>query len=164
VLELLPEMNDPVVVAADLGFAKKARNFAAKINAPIAFVEKRRAANEVEAEALTLIGSVEGRDVIIVDDEVDTAGSMVGAVELAKENNARNAYIVFVHPVFSSLAAERLAELPVKKIITTNTIPISPEDKRILGNKLTILSIEALLGEVILRAHEGRSVGELFHE
>jgi ribose-phosphate pyrophosphokinase len=148
VLKLLPEMNDPVVVAADLGFAKKARNFAAKINAP----------------ALTLIGSVEGRDVIIVDDEVDTAGSMVGAVELAKENNALNAYVVFVHPVFSSSAAERLAELPVKKIITTNTIPISPEDKRILGNKLTILSIEGLLGEVILRAHEGRSVGELFHE
>ena len=164
VLELLPEMNDPVVVAADLGFAKKARNFAAKINAPIAFVEKRRAANEVEAEALTLIGSVEGRDVIIVDDEVDTAGSMLGAVELVKENNARNAYVVFVHPVFSSSAAERLAELPVKKIITTDTIPISPEDKRVLGNKLTILSIEALLGEVILRAHEGRSVGELFHE
>jgi ribose-phosphate pyrophosphokinase len=164
VLKLVPEMNDPVVVAADLGFAKKARNFAAKINAPIAFVEKRRAANEVEAEALTLIGSVEGRDVIIVDDEVDTAGSMLGAVELVKENNARNAYVVFVHPVFSSSASERLAELPVKKIITTDTIPISSEDKRILGNKLTVLSIEALLGEVILRAHEGRSVGELFHE
>jgi len=164
VLKLLPEMNDPVVVAADLGFAKKARNFAAKINAPIAFVEKRRAANEVEVEALTLIGSVEDRDVIIVDDEVDTGGSMVGAVKLVKKNNARNVYIVFVHPVFSSSTSERLAELPVEEIITTDTIPMSPKDKRILGEKLTILSIEALLGEVILRAHEGRSVGELFHE
>jgi ribose-phosphate pyrophosphokinase len=164
VLKLLPEMNDPVVVAADLGFAKKARNFAAKINAPIAFVEKRRAANEVEVEALTLIGSVEDRDVIIVDDEVDTGGSMVGAVKLVKKNNARNVYIVFVHPVFSSSTSERLAELPVEEIITTDTIPMSPRDKRILGEKLTILSIEALLGEVILRAHEGRSVGELFHE
>jgi len=164
VLKLLPEMNDPVVVAADLGFAKKARNFAAKINAPIAFVEKRRAANEVEVEPLTLIGSVEDRDVIIVDDEVDTGGSMVGAVKLVKKNNARNVYIVFVHPVFSSSTSERLAELPVEEIITTDTIPMSPKDKRILGEKLTILSIEALLGEVILRAHEGRSVGELFHE
>ncbi|MGB7116705.1 MAG: ribose-phosphate pyrophosphokinase [Anaerolineales bacterium] len=164
VLKLLPEMNDPVVVAADLGFAKKARNFAAKINAPIAFVEKRRAANEIKAEALTLIGSVEGRDVIIVDDEVDTGGSMSGAVKLVKENHARKVYIVFVHPVFSSSTSGRLAELPVEEIITTDTIPMSPEDKRILGDKLTILSIEALLGEVILRAHEGRSVGELFHE
>jgi len=164
VLKLLPEMNDPVVVAADLGFAKKARNFAAKINAPIAFVEKRRAANEVEVEPLTLIGSVEDRDVIIVDDEVDTGSSMAGAVQLVKKNNARNVYIVFVHPVFSSSTSERLAELPVEEIITTDTIPMSPRDKRILGEKLTILSIEALLGEVILRAHEGRSVGELFHE
>jgi len=157
-------MVDPVVVAADLGFAKKGRNFAAKMGAPIAFVEKRRTNNADPAEALTLIGSVENRDVIIVDDEVDTAGSMAGAVKLVKEKNARDVYIVFVHPVLSQPAIKRLEDLPVKEIITTDTIPIPYNHRDTLKDKLTVLSIASLLGEVILRAHEGRSVGEMFHE
>lgn len=164
VLTLIPQMADPVVVAADLGFAKKGRNFAAKMGAPIAFVEKRRRNNADPAEALTLIGSVESRDVIIVDDEVDTAGSMAGAVKLVKEKNARDVYIVFVHPVLSQPAIKRLEDLPVKEIITTDTIPIPYNHRDTLKDKLTVLSIAPLLGEVILRAHEGRSVGEMFHE
>lgn len=164
VLTLIPQMADPVVVAADLGFAKKGRNFAAKMGAPIAFVEKRRRNNADPAEALTLIGSVENRDVIIVDDEVDTAGSMAGAVKLVKEKNARDVYIVFVHPVLSQPAIKRLEDLPVKEIITTDTIPIPYNHRDTLKDKLTVLSIAQLLGEVILRAHEGRSVGEMFHE
>ena len=83
---MLPGLVDPVVVAADLGFAKKGRNFAARINTPIAFVEKRRLDNDSEAEALTLIGDVYDRDVIIIDDEVDTAGSVSQAVMLVKVN------------------------------------------------------------------------------
>jgi ribose-phosphate pyrophosphokinase len=162
--KLLPQLHDPVVVAADLGFAKKGRNFAATIKAPIAFVEKRRDTDYAQAEALTLIGSVEGRDVIIVDDEVDTGGSMAQAVKLVKENNARNVYMVFVHPVFSGRCVELLSSLPVREIITTDTIPISQGKQAQFNGKLKILSIAPLLGEVILRAHEGRSVGELFHE
>jgi len=164
VLTQIPKMVDPVVVAADLGFAKKGRNFAAKMGAPIAFVEKRRKNNADPAEALTLIGSVENRDVIIVDDEVDTAGSMAGAVKLVKEKNARDVYIVFVHPVLSQPAIKRLEVLPVKEIITTDTIPIPYNHRDTLKDKLKVLSIAPLLGEVILRAHEGRSVGEMFHE
>jgi len=161
---LLPRLIDPVVVAADLGFAKKGRNFAASIGAPIAFVEKRRGTNAARAEALTLIGSVDNRDVIIVDDEVDTGGSMAQAVKLVKENNARNVYMVFVHPVFSGRCIERLTSLPVQEIITTDTIPISADVQARFNGKLKVLSIAPLLGEVILRAHEGRSVGELFQE
>jgi len=161
---LLPNMNDPVVVAADLGFAKKGRNFAAKINAPIAFVEKRRLGNRDSTEALTLIGKVEGRDVIVVDDEIDTGGSMSQAIQLVKRNGARDIYVISVHSVFSSNAAERLARLPIKELITTDTVPIPKEKQDIFNGRLTILSIAPLLGEVILRAHEGRSVGELFHE
>lgn len=163
-LRLLPGMKDPVVVAADLGFAKKGRNFAAHIHAPIAFVEKRRTGKDAHAEALTLIGSVADRDVIIVDDEVDTGGSMSQAVQLVKEHGARRVYLLFVHPVFSQPAVERLAKLPVEKIVTTDTVPIPAEKRAALQDKLEVLSVAPLLGEVILRAHEGRSVGEMFHE
>lgn len=161
---ILHQFHNPVVLAADLGFAKKGRNFAANIHAPIAFVEKRRKNNETQAEALTLIGSVKDCDVIIVDDEVDTGGSMVEAVQLAKEMQARDVYLVFVHPVFSANSVEKLAALPVKEFITTDTISIASEKMKLLGERLTVLSIAPLLGEVIRRAHEGRSVGEMFHE
>jgi len=160
----LPAMRNPVVVAADLGFAKKGRNFAASIQVPIAFVEKRRLESNDEPSALTLIGEVRDRDVIIVDDEVDTAGSMVQAVNLVKAQGALDVYLVFVHPVFSPPAVERLASLPLKEIVTTDTIPIPPEKRALLGERLTVLSVAPLLGEVIRRAHEGRSVGELFSE
>jgi len=161
---LREKMKDPVVVAVDLGFAKKGRNFAADMNAPIAFIEKRRVANDAKAQALSLIGNVEDRDVVIVDDEVDTAGSMVQAVNLVKQKGARDVYIVFVHPVLSANAAERLAALPIKQIITTDTVPIQPQKMKLLEDRIVIISVAPMLGEVIRRAHEGRSVGEMFNE
>ncbi|HXF84363.1 MAG TPA: ribose-phosphate pyrophosphokinase [Anaerolineales bacterium] len=161
---LYAQMKDPVVVATDLGFAKKGRNYATDLNTPIAFIEKRRVGNDSKAEALTLIGEVAKRDVIIVDDEVDTGGSIVQAVNVVKKNGARNIYLAFVHPIFSANAVERLAALPIKQIITTDTVPIPPKKMKILKGRLTILSIAPMLGEVIRRAHEGRSVGEMFNE
>jgi ribose-phosphate pyrophosphokinase len=162
--EIQPQMKDPVVVATDLGFAKKARNFATQIDTQIAFVEKRRVGKNDKAEALTLIGDVNNRDVIIVDDEVDTGGSMQQAIELVKEEGARNVYLVFVHAIFSEPAVERLARLPITRIITTDTVPISAEAQARLSDRLTIRSVAPLLGEVIRRAHEGRSVGEMYNE
>lgn len=159
-----PNLHQPVVVTADLGFAKKARNYAATMNLPLAFIEKRRLANNARAEALTLIGDVYDRDVILVDDEVDTGSSMVNAVNLIKETGARNVYMSFVHPVFSAQAAEKMAALPVTEFVTTDTIPISPEKSALFGDRLKVLTIAPLLGEVIHRANEGRSVGELFNE
>jgi ribose-phosphate pyrophosphokinase len=158
------QMQDPVVVATDLGFAKKGRNYALDLDLPIAFIEKRRSGNEARTEALTLIGEVQGRDVIIVDDEVDTGGSIAQAVNVVRENGARDIYLAFIHPIFSNNAAERLAELDIKQILTTDTIPISPEKMKPLEGRVTILSIAPMLGEVIRRAHEGRSVGEMFNE
>jgi ribose-phosphate pyrophosphokinase len=157
----LPEMVDPVIVTADLGFAKKGRNFAAKLGASMAFVEKRRTGNDSNAEAMMVIGDVSGKDVIIVDDEVDTAGSVMQAVNIVREYGARDVYLSFVHPVLSGPAIQRLGALNLKEIVTTNTIPIPPE--KLLPN-ITVLSIAPLLGEVIRRAHEGRSVGEMFNE
>lgn len=164
VTKLLPQMKDPVVVAADLGFAKKGRNFAAKINAPIAFIEKRRSGDDDTAAALTIIGDVKNRDVIVIDDEVDTAGSVSEAVKLVKANGARDVYMIFVHAVLSNPAVDRLSALPLKQIITTDTIPIPPEKRSLIDDRLTVLSVAPLLAEVIVRGHEGRSVGELFDE
>lgn len=161
---LLSQMTDPVVVATDLGFAKKGRNYALDLDLPIAFIEKRRTGNDANAEALTLIGDVKDRDVIVVDDEVDTGGSIAQAVNVVKENGARDVYVAFVHPIFSRNAAQRLADLPIKHIITTDTVSIPAEKMKPLDGRITILSIASLLGEVIKRAHEGRSVGEMFNE
>ena len=161
---LYSKLKDPVIVAADLGFAKKGRNYAADLNTPIAFIEKRRLANDARAEALTLIGNVENRDVIIVDDEVDTGGSIAQAVHLVKDRGAQDVYLAFIHGVLSRNAAQRLTALPIKRIITTDTVPIPPEKLVYLEDKITTLSVAELLGEVIRRAHEGRSVGEMFNE
>jgi len=162
--KLRKDMQDPVVVSVDLGFAKKGRNYAADMDMPIAFIEKRRQGNDAKAEALTLIGDVKDRDVIIVDDEVDTGGSIAQAVNVVKQNGARDVYLVFVHSILSRDGAERLASLPIKQIITTDSSPLSPEKMKHLEGKITVLSVAGLLGEVIRRAHEGRSVGEMFNE
>jgi ribose-phosphate pyrophosphokinase len=161
---LLAEMMDPVVVATDLGFAKKGRNYALDLDLPIAFIEKRRTGNNANAEALTLIGEVKNRDVIIVDDEVDTGGSIAQAVSVVKNNGAHDIYLAFIHPIFSRNAAQRLADLPIKQIITTDTVSIPDEKMKPLRDKMIILSIAPMIGEVIRRAHEGRSVGEMFNE
>lgn len=158
------QLHKLVVVSTDLGFAKKGRNYARDLNASIAFVEKRRTGNDSKAEALTLIGNVKGRDVLIVDDEVLTGGSIEQAVGVVKKNGARNVYLAFIHPLFTEDGAKRLAKLPIKQIITTDTSPIPPKQLRILKGRLTVLSIAPMLGEVIRRAHEGRSVGEMFNE
>ncbi len=162
--QLFDSMVNPVVVATDLGFAKRGRNYAHALDVPIAFIEKRRIGNEAKAEALTLIGEVKDRDVLIVDDEVDTGGSVAQAVNTVKENGARDVYLAFIHPIFSRDAAAKLAALPIKHIITTDTVPIPPEKMKLLEGRITILSIAPMLGEVIQRAHEGRSVGEMFNE
>ena len=158
------KLVSPVVLTADLGFAKKARDFAARLDAPMAFIEKRRSGNDAKSQALTIIGDVNGKDVIIVDDEIDTGGSMVQAVNIARENGARDVYISFIHAGLTANAAERLGALDVCEFITTDTIPISDEKKVFFGDRLKIQSVAPLVGEVISRAHEGRSVGEMFNE
>ncbi|MFT3893162.1 MAG: ribose-phosphate diphosphokinase [Anaerolineales bacterium] len=157
-------MHEPVVVATDLGFAKKGRNYALDLDVPIAFIEKRRSGNDAKAEALTLIGDVQDRDVIIVDDEVDTGGSIVQAVNVVKNHGARDVYLAFIHPIFSRNATERLAALPIRHIITTDTVSIPEAKMEPIKGRVTILSVAGMLGEVIRRAHEGRSVGEMFNE
>lgn len=158
---LTKDLSNAVVVTADLGFAKKGRNFAHKLNLPMAFVEKRRSGNDGHAQATSVIGDVRGKDVLVVDDEVDTAGSVTGAISIVKEYGAADIYLSFVHAVLSGPAVDRLRALPIKEIVATNTVPI-PEAKRLPNMK--ILSVAPLLGEVMRRIHEGVSVGQMFDE
>ncbi len=125
----------------------------------MAFIEKRRSGEQ--SEALTVIGDVQDKDVIIVDDEVNIAGTLASAVLLMKESGARDVYCCFVHPVLSGAAVERLKELPIAELVTTNSVDI-PEAKRQQLPNLTVLSVASLLAGVIRRVHEGRSVGEMF--
>ncbi len=151
------DLRDAVVVSADLGFAKKGRNFAEKLGLPLAFVEKRRSLTGGSSKALTLIGDVAGKDVIIVDDEVDTAGSMLEATTIVRDHGAGDIYASFTHPLFSPPALECLRKCGFKEMVTTNTIPIPPD--KMLPH-ITVLSVAPLLGEVIRRVHLGISVGE----
>ena len=162
--ERVAKMHSPVLVSPDLGFAKKARDYATRLDLPLAFVEKRRSSNVPTARALTMIGEVEGRDCLLLDEEISTGNTIVTAVNLLKECGARDIYLAFIHPVLALHAAERLSVLPVKEFLTTDTIPIPPAKRARFGERLTVVSIAPLIGEVIMRANQGRSVGELFNE
>lgn len=162
--DLVSKMEKPVMVSPDLGFGKKARNYATGLNIPLAFIEKRRLSNAPTAKALTLIGEVKDRDCIVLDEEISTGNTIGTAVNLIKEHGARSITVVFIHPVLSPGSAELLVALPVNNFITTDTIPISKEDQAKFGKRLKIISIASLLGEVIRRANQGRSVGQLFNE
>lgn len=163
-LEIAPQLHNPVVVTADLGFAKKGRIYADLLVTGLAFIEKKRTGDIRNPRSMNIIGDVKDRDVVLVDDEVNTGGSMVHAVEILKAHGAQDIHMFFVHPLLSNDAAERLVALPVKSFVTTNTIHISQDKKALFGDRLVVLSIGPMLGEVIERANEGRSVGEMFNE
>ena len=152
-------IEDAVVIAADTSATKRARNFAQELHVPLAIIEKRRAGTS--AEAVTLIGDVQGRNAIVCDDEVDTASSMAQAAMILQEHGACDVYGCVTHGVLSPPAVERLEECNLKELIITNTLPLPPE-KRLPG--MTVISVAPLLGEVMRRIHLGISVGELFNE
>ena len=153
------ELDDITVVSADEGFAKKARKLADRLNAPLAIVEKRRLGNNGQTEAKNVIGSVEGRRALIVDEEIDTAGSITQAVRVVKERGARDVYCCVSHAIFSGPALERLNHAGIKEIVVTDTIP-QPDQKRLPN--MTVLSVAELFAGAISRIHDGRSVTELF--
>ena len=153
------DFDDLVVVATDIGISKRARDLAARLNAPLAIVEKRRVSNTDQAETLNIIGDVEGRVALTVDDEVDTAGSLVGVVSALKERGVSEVYACCTHPVFSDPATQRIASCPVKEVVVTDTIPVTGNKKL---DKITVLPIAPLLGEAIRRIHTGLSIGAMF--
>lgn len=153
--------HDMVVVATDIGISKRARDLAAKLKAPLAIVEKRRVGNDDKAETLNIIGEVDGRVAVTVDDEIDTAGSLVSVVDALIERGVKEVYSCCSHPVLSGSAIERIASCSVKEVVVTDTIPVVDEKKL---DKITILPIAPLLGEAIHRIHTGLSIGAMFEQ
>jgi ribose-phosphate pyrophosphokinase len=152
-------LDDLVVVATDIGISKAARDVAAKLGAPLAIVEKRRVGNADASETLNIIGEVEGIHALTVDDEIDTAGSLVGVVNALLERGVQKVYACASHPVFSGSAIQRIASSPVQEVVVADTIPVNG-DKKV--DKITVLSIASLIGEAIHRIHTGLSVGAMF--
>jgi len=155
------DFDDLVVVATDIGISKRARDLAARLNAPLAIMEKRRVGNVDETETLNVIGEVEGKVALTVDDEIDTAGSLVNVVSTLKERGVKEIYACCTHPVFTGPAIQRIATCPVKEVVVTDTIPVTGSKKL---NKITVLPMAPLLGEAIHRIHTGLSVGAMFEQ
>ena len=149
---------DPVVVT-DLGFAKRARAFAELLDAPLAIIEKRRVGNLDRAELMNVIGDVRGKRAIIVDDEIDTAGTLVEIVRALEREGVTEIYACATHGVLSDPAVDRLAASSLREVVLTDSVPL-PERKRL--PKITTLSVAPLIGEAIKRIHRGESVGALF--
>jgi len=154
---------DAVVIAADIGATKRSRNFAEALDIPLAIIEKRRAQKPdgSAARALNVIGDVEGKNVIIFDDEIDTAGTVTQAVIFLKASGANLVYVCATHALFSDPAVERLGTLEIEEIVITDSVPLPPRKR--LPN-ITTLSVAPLLAEVIRRIHLGISVGAMFNE
>ncbi|MGK2852170.1 MAG: ribose-phosphate diphosphokinase [Candidatus Limnocylindrales bacterium] len=150
---------EEVVVVTDLGFAKRARTFAELLDAPLAIIEKRRIGNLDRAELMNVIGDVRGKRAIIVDDEIDTAGTLVEIVRALEREGVTEMYACATHGVLSDPAVERLRDSVLREIVITDSIPL-PAAKR--SPKLTTLSVAPLIGEAIRRIHRGESVGALF--
>jgi ribose-phosphate pyrophosphokinase len=152
-------IKDIVVVATDIGISKRARDLAEKLNAPLAIIEKRRIGNRDTTETLNIIGEVAGKRAITVDDEIDTAGSLVNAEDDLLREGALEVYSCCTHPVFSGPAIERISKSAVKEVVVTDTIPVNGSRKI---KKVTVLPTALLLGEAIHRIHTGMSIGSMF--
>ncbi len=151
--------HDLVVVATDIGISKRARDVATKLQAPLAIMEKRRIGNVDRSETLNVIGEVEGKVALTVDDEIDTAGSLANTVNALLEHGVREVYSCCTHPVFTGAAIKRIAGSPVKQVVVTDTIPVAGEKKL---DKIEVLTTAPLLGEAIHRIHTGLSIGAMF--
>ncbi len=150
---------DECVVVTDLGFAKRARAFAELIDAPLAIVEKRRQGNQDRAEVMNVIGDVRGRRAIIVDDEIDTGGTLIEITRALEREGVTEIYACATHGVLSDPATERIANSGLLEVVITDSIPL-PAAKHI--PRVKVLSVAPLIGEAIKRIHRGESVGALF--
>ena len=153
------KLDNVVVVATDIGISKHARDLASKLRFPLAIIEKRRLGNNDKSETLNIIGEVKGMRAITVDDEIDTAGSLVNAAQALLDKGAIEVYASCTHPVFSGPAIDRIAKSPVKEVVVTNTIPLDSKKKL---DKIIVLDTSQLFGEAIHKIHTGKSIGSLF--
>jgi ribose-phosphate pyrophosphokinase len=152
------DLRDPVIVSPDAGGVERARAIAKRLKAALAIIDKRREGPN-QAAAMHLIGEVRDRDAVVIDDMIDTAGTLVQAVGALARGGARRILACGVHPVLSGPAIERIRDSALEEVVVTNSIPV-PEHKRL--DRLTVLSVAPLLGEAIRRIHDEESVSTLF--
>jgi ribose-phosphate pyrophosphokinase len=160
-LDAIREMglDDLVIVSPDVGGVARARAIGKRLGASLAIIDKRRGGPN-ETEVLNVVGEVEGRNVLILDDMIDTAGTLIQAEEALREQGARRTFAAAVHAVFSGPARERIEASKLEKLFVTNTIPLDEVMKQC--SKIQTLSVAPLLGEAIQRIHQGASVSSLF--
>lgn len=151
-------LEDIVVVSPDHGGVTRARKLAERLEAPIAIIDKRRPEPNV-AEVMNIVGNISGRTAIIIDDIIDTAGTITLAANALVEAGAREVYACCTHPVLSGPAIERIEKSSIRELVVTNTIPLSSEK---LTDKVKVLSVAPIIGEAIIRVHEELSVSRLF--
>ncbi|MDV5120801.1 MAG: ribose-phosphate pyrophosphokinase [Candidatus Scalindua sp.] len=156
------DLSDFVVVSPDVGGIKIARLYSNHLHMRLAVVDKRRMGPE-ETEVGFVIGDVEGRNAIIIDDLIATGGSICQAARVLKEKGAKDIYVAATHPVLCGAAVEKLKEAPIKKIAVTDTIPLS-KDAKGLGSRIKVLTVSNLLGEAIKRIHTNTSISSMFTE
>src|SRR5262249_21070315 len=152
------DLQDPVLVSPDAGGVERARAIAKRLNASLAIIDKRRD-KPGAAVAMNLIGDVDGRDGVVIDDMIDTAGTLVQAVTAIQREGARRILACGIHAVLSGPAIDRIKASPIEEVVVTNSIPLS-SDKRAVG-RITVLTVAPLLGEAIRRIHDGTSVSTL---
>ena len=152
-------LENYIVVATDVGGEKRARDLAVRLDVPLAIIDKRRIGNNEVAEAMHVIGDVDGKNCLIVDDEILTAGTIVSAVKALKAEGARELIVTCYHPVFGGPAWDRLASLNAREIVVTDSVPLAPEK---VPSNMTILPVAPQFGDAIARIHSGQSVGALF--
>jgi len=155
------QLEDMVIVATDAGSSKKAYKYSEYFGCPIALIDKRRDGNDDRAIATNVIGDVKGKQAIIFDDEIDTAGSMVETAKVLEKFGVKEIYAGCTHGVLSGPAIERIKNSPIKELVVTNTVPL-PKEKQI--DNITVLSIAPLFAQAIQRINEGRPLGELYEE
>ena len=153
------KIKDIVIVSPDVGGIKMARAYAKKFGAPLAIVDKRRISGE-DTEAMNILGDIKGKNLIIVDDLVATASSLVEAASALKKQGGKDIYAAITHPVLSGPAIKRISNSVIKKLFVTNTIPVENGKKH---KKIEVLSIAPLLAEAIKRIHNEESVSCLFN-
>ncbi|WP_202081446.1 ribose-phosphate diphosphokinase [Caldalkalibacillus salinus] len=151
-------LEDVVVVSPDHGGVTRARKLAERLKAPIAIIDKRRPKPNV-AEIMNIVGHIEGKTAILIDDIIDTAGTITLAANALSDNGAKEVYACCTHPVLSGPAMERITQSKIKELVVTNSIPLT-EDKK--NDQVRVLSVASLMGEAIIRVHEELSVSKLF--
>ncbi|MDF2682589.1 MAG: prs, partial [Brevibacillus sp.] len=151
-------LSDIVVVSPDHGGVTRARKLAERLEAPIAIIDKRRPEPNV-AEVMNIVGNIAGKTAIIIDDIIDTAGTITLAASALVEAGAREVYACCTHPVLSGPAIERIGNSNIRELIVTNSIPLTEEQ---IIDKITVLSVAPIIGEAIIRVHEELSVSKLF--